>query len=144
MNFYCGVCPLIWYVPLRYLVILLTILTSHPCKISTCKRKCDASSHLPFIISDMHFILYNKYLRYLYLLQVCIVCYIYINIQLYWFLIVNVRVNCVFRCIYYDGICLLSLVICTSFYTINIFDICICYSSLYLQNPRHKSESTAK
>ena len=89
----------------------------------------------------MHFILYNKYLRYLYLLQVSIVCYIYIRIQFYWFLIVNVRVNCVSRCIYYDGICLLSRLICTSLYTKNIYDICICYSSLYLQNPRNISQS---
>ena len=83
----------------------------------------------------MHFNLYNKYLRYLYLLQASSVCYNYINIQLYWFLIVNVRVNCVFRCIYYDGICLLSLVICTLFY------IFICNSLLYLQNPRNISQS---
>jgi len=52
-----------------------------------------------------------KYLRYLYLLQVSIVCYIYINIPLYWFRIVNVHVNIIFRCIYYDGICLLALLI---------------------------------
>jgi len=89
----------------------------------------------------MHFNLYNKYLRYLYLLQASSVCYNYINIQLYWFLIVNVRVNFVFRCIYYDGICLLSLVIFPFIYITNIYDICICYSLLYLQNPRNISQS---
>ena len=30
-------------------------------------------------LSDMHFILYNKYLRYLYLLQVSIVCFLYLH-----------------------------------------------------------------
>jgi len=68
LNFYCGFITLIWikftvYVSLIYLVILshtnpsfvkLTMLTSHPCKISTLKCKCDASTHLPFNDCVLH------------------------------------------------------------------------------------------
>ena len=54
-------------------------------------------------------------------------------------LFINVRVNCVFRCILYDGICLLTIVSCTRMYVycnkylryLHIFSSCSCY----LHNP---------
>ena len=73
---------------------------------------------LTFEILALYFI-NNKYLRYFYLLQVSIVRYICINIHLYWFLIVNVHVNIVFRCIYYDGICLLTFEILALYFINN-------------------------